>query len=287
MFHFKIKIMARVDIYDLQWIEMVFAGRNQKYGAYSIRKETSRRNVKSLAILALAMAVIGGGIAYDTLHKEKVVLGDSDFNSVVEVQSARKNNEKEDEKPKINKQKEVAVVRRTQKFTPPVIRPDELVNEKNVLKQMDALDAKVAIGEVDMEGTNDRSASAMRAEVATVAPPAPAPALPEVDDNKVQAIVEQMPSFPGGPSALMNYLQSNVKYPVVAQETGVQGRVIVGFVVEKDGSITDVKVLRSVDPSLDREAMRVVKGMPRWSAGRQNGRAVRVRYNVPVSFRLQ
>jgi len=85
----------------------------------------------------------------------------------------------------------------------------------------------------------------------------------------------------------MQYLNSNIKYPVVAQENGVQGRVVVSFVVEKDGSITDVRVVRSVDPSLDREATRVVKSMPHWIPGKQNGSAVRVKYNVPVSFKLQ
>ena len=85
----------------------------------------------------------------------------------------------------------------------------------------------------------------------------------------------------------MQYLNSNIKYPVVAQENGVQGRVVVSFVVEKDGSITDVRVVRSVDPSLDREATRVVKSMPHWIPGKQNGSAVRVKYNVPVTFKLQ
>lgn len=96
-----------------------------------------------------------------------------------------------------------------------------------------------------------------------------------------------MPLFPGGDAALMAYLRDNIHYPTVAAENGVQGRVVVGFVVERDGSITDVNVLRSVDPSLDREAMRVVKGMPRWTPGKQNGSAVRVKYQVPVTFRLQ
>ena len=116
-------------------------------------------------------------------------------------------------------------------------------------------------------------------------PVKPEPA-PEVE-NKVFDVVEVMPSFPGGQSALMQYLNSNIKYPVVAQENGVQGRVVVSFVVEKDGSITDVRVVRSVDPSLDREATRVVKSMPHWIPGKQNGSAVRVKYNVPVSFKLQ
>ena len=105
-------------------------------------------------------------------------------------------------------------------------------------------------------------------------------------DQKVYDAVEQMPSFPGGQGALMQWLSENVKYPVVAQENGVQGRVVVAFVVEKDGSITDVRVVRSIDPVLDQEAQRVMMSMPRWKPGTKNGSAVRVKYNVPVSFRL-
>ena len=104
---------------------------------------------------------------------------------------------------------------------------------------------------------------------------------------KVFDVVEQMPSFPGGPQALMEYLGNNVKYPPVAAELGLQGRVVVSFVVERDGSLTDVKVERSVDPSLDKEAVRVVKSMPRWIPGKQKGKEVRVKFNVPVAFRLQ
>ena len=100
-------------------------------------------------------------------------------------------------------------------------------------------------------------------------------------------VVEQMPSFPGGPQALFEYLSKHIKYPVVAEENGVQGRVIVTFVVERDGSVTDVRVAKSVDASLDKEAVRVVSGMPRWIPGKQNGSAVRVKYTVPVTFRLQ
>jgi len=85
----------------------------------------------------------------------------------------------------------------------------------------------------------------------------------------------------------MQYLNSNIKYPVVAEENGVQGRVVCTFVVEKDSSITDVRVVKSVDPSLDKEAARVVKAMPKWIPGKQNGSAVRVKYTVPVTFRLQ
>ena len=107
-----------------------------------------------------------------------------------------------------------------------------------------------------------------------------------VNSTRVYDVVEQMPSFPGGISGLMTYLNQNTRYPAVAQENGVQGRVVVSFVVGKDGHISDVTVLRSVDPSLDKEAIRVVRNMPRWTPGKQGGKPVRVRYNVPVSFRL-
>lgn len=107
-----------------------------------------------------------------------------------------------------------------------------------------------------------------------------------VNRNSVYDVVEQMPSFPGGISGLRTYLNQNIRYPAEAQETCAQGRVVVSFVVGKDGHISDVTVVRSVEPSLDKEAIRVVRNMPRWTPGKQGGEPVRVRYNVPVSFRL-
>ena len=106
------------------------------------------------------------------------------------------------------------------------------------------------------------------------------------EENKVFDVVEQMPSFPGGQGALMQWPASNMKYPVIAVENGVQGRVLVQFVVEKDGKVTDVHVVKSVDPSLDKEAVRVVAAMPKWIPGKLNGSAVRVKYTVPVTFKL-
>lgn len=107
-----------------------------------------------------------------------------------------------------------------------------------------------------------------------------------VNSNRVYDVVEQMPSFPGGISGLRTYLNQNTRYPAVAQENGVQGRVVVSFVVGKDGHISDVTVVRSVDPSLDKEAVRVIRNMPRWTPGKQGGEPVKVRFTVPVSFRL-
>lgn len=105
-------------------------------------------------------------------------------------------------------------------------------------------------------------------------------------NGKVFDVVEQMPQFPGGMPALMKWLQDNMKYPKEAQDAKQQGRVIVSFVVEKDGSITNVRVVKSVTPALDEEAIRVVKAMPKWNPGMQNGEPVRVNYTVPISFLL-
>lgn len=120
-----------------------------------------------------------------------------------------------------------------------------------------------------------------------IAAPVEAP-VEEEEEEVVFVVVESMPEFPGGQQALFKYLNENVKYPVIAQENGIQGRVICQFVVNKDGSIVDVEVVRSGgDASLDKEAIRVIKSMPKWKPGKQRGKPVRVKYTVPVNFKLQ
>jgi len=107
------------------------------------------------------------------------------------------------------------------------------------------------------------------------------------EEKVIFMVVESMPAFPGGEAALYKYLAENIKYPQMAKESGIQGRVFVTFVVERDGSVTDVRVLRGIGGGCDEEAIRVVKGMPKWSPGKQRGKAVRVQYNLPVKFTLQ
>ena len=282
--------MGKIDLYDPKWVDMVFAGKNKEYGAYQLRKGTSGRNIKSLLILVIAAALVGGFLAWKVIEQKQAEEQQAYMEAMelakLQQQAKKEEKKKEPVKPKIEPKKEIPVARETQKFTAPVIKKDELVKEENQVKQMDKLDDKVAVGTEDKEGVKDRTVEAVRSEIAVAAPPPPPAPKPEVA-TKVFDVVEEMPSFPGGSAALMSYLSSNTKYPVVAQENGVQGRVIVSFVVERDGSISDVKVARSVDPSLDREAQRVVKSMPKWKPGKQNGSAVRVKYTVPVVFRLQ
>ena len=109
----------------------------------------------------------------------------------------------------------------------------------------------------------------------------------EVVEQEIFQIVEEMPQFPGGEAKLMEYVAKNIKYPQIARETGIQGRVFVGFVVEPDGSISNVKLLRGIGGGCDEEAMRVIKSLPKWKPGKQRGKAVRVSYQIPVFFKLQ
>ena len=108
----------------------------------------------------------------------------------------------------------------------------------------------------------------------------------EPDENSIFQVVELLPEFPGGMAELMKYLQKNLRYPQICKEQGVQGRVFVQFVVNTDSTITDVNVIKSVNPHLDEEAVRVVKAMPKWNPGKQRGELVRVRFTLPVTFRL-
>ena len=118
-------------------------------------------------------------------------------------------------------------------------------------------------------------------------PPPPAPVVTEVLNVVEDDVEGEMPKFPGGDAELLKFIAKSIKYPVIAQENGIQGRVICAFVVNRDGSVVDAEVLRGVDPSLDKEALRVIGTMPKWSPGKQRGKPVRVKYTVPITFRLQ
>ena len=278
--------MSKIDLISGEWTDLVFAGRNQAYGAYQLRKGTGKRNVISIiAVVALVLLCqIGLSLkkAADAEARKRAAMTEVVELSKLE-QPKKKAEVKQQKKIQVEPEKVVERVKSSIKFTAPVIKKDNEVKPEEELKTQDELmNTKTAIGAIDVKGNDDKGGEVLKLKEA-VAQPEPKPEV----ENKIFDVVEQMPSFPGGNAALMKYLSENVKYPVVAQENGVQGRVVVSFVVEKDGHITDVKVVRSVDPSLDKEAARVVRSMPSWIPGKQNGSAVRVKYNVPVSFRLQ
>jgi protein TonB len=226
-------------------------------------------------------------IAYANLAIQNAMKQNAAIETDVELSKlAQKKEAKVERKEEVKKveleQKVVEKVKSSVKFTAPEIKKDDEVKPEDELKSQDDLSkTNTAIGVYTVEGNDEAEGEVLKAKEVVV------DEKPKEEETKVFDVVEQMPQFPGGPQALFEYLSKNIKYPVVAEENGIQGRVIVTFVVERDGSITDVKVAKSVDPSLDKEAMRVVKSMPNWIPGKQNGSAVRVKYTVPVTFRLQ
>lgn len=277
--------MSKIDLISSDWVDLVFEGRNKAYGAYRLRKSTTKRNI--LAMVAVVLLLI---VAFIILTVKNFV--DEQRAKVAMTQVAELTNYDQPKKKAEVKQKKVEVepervverVKSSIKFTAPVIKKDEEVKPDEELKTQDELmSTKTAIGTFDVKGNDDANGEILKAKEVIAEPEPPK----HEEENKVFDIVEQQPMFPGGPAALVKYLSEHTKYPVVAQENGVQGRVTVQFVVEKDGSISDVHVLRGVDPSLDKEAVRVVKSLPRWTPGKQNGITVRVNYRVPVLFRLQ
>ena len=250
-----------------------------------MRKETGKRNVKAMIIVFATIAAIivaaWAKVAIENAMPKKVAIEtDVELSKLAQKKEA-KVERKEPVKVEME-QKVVEKVKSSVKFTAPEIKKDEDVKPEDELKSQDDLaKTNTAIGSFDVKGNDEAEGEVLKAKEVI------AEEKPKEEETKVFDVVEQMPQFPGGQQALFEYLSKNIKYPVIAEENGVQGRVIVTFVVERDGSITDVKVVKSVDPSLDKEAQRVVKAMPHWIPGKQNGSAVRVKYTVPVTFRLQ
>jgi protein TonB len=279
--------MAKIDLISGSWTDLVFENRNQAYGAYALRKGTGKRNlIAIIAVILLAIACQIGltlkNIA-DEREKQRIALQEAmEMTKLEQQQKKEPEVKRKDIVKQENVEKVVEKVKSSIKFTAPVIKKDNEVRPEDMMKSQDEiLSTNTAIGAFDVTG-NDEAGEVLKAKEVI----ATEPVKPKEEENKVFDVVEQMPSFPGGQGALMNYLNSNIKYPVIAEENGIQGRVVVQFVVGKDGSISNVHVVKSVDPSLDKEAVRVVKNMPRWIPGKQNGQSVTVRYTLPVTFRL-
>ena len=233
------------------------------------------------AVIIAIMVGVWAKVAIENAFPKKVAM-----ETDVELSKLAQKKEAKVEKKapvKVEEQKVVEKVKSSVKFTPPVIKKDDEVKPEEELKSQEDLNkTNTAIGSFDVQGNDETGGEVLKAKE-VIAQPEP----PKEEETKIFEVVEQMPSFPGGQAALFEFLSKNIRYPVVAEENGIQGRVIVTFVVERDGSITDVRVVKSVDPSLDKEAVRVTKSMPHWNPGMQNGGPVRVKFTLPVTFRLQ
>ena len=250
--------------------ELVFDGRNKSYGAYLIRQLYSKR-INIAFIIAAA-----GLIVFISLPLILELMGNKATENVtqqeVEVTLSEPPPVDPAEPPPPPPPPPPPVVQ-TIKFTPPVV-VDKPVEEEQPPPQEKLSETNVGV--VTQEGDPN----------ATELPPEPVVADP--NEGKIFTIVEEMPQFPGGgEAALIKYLQNNIKYPAMARENGIEGIVYVTFVVDKDGKVKDAKSLRGKGAGLDDEALRVVRSMPDWKPGKQNGRSVAVQYNLPVNFKLQ
>lgn len=271
--------MAKIDLTSLEWCELIFKGKNKAYGAYKMRADSPKRHNLAM-IIVLVIALVGFSIP--TLIK---MATPKQKEIMTEVTTLSQLEEPEVKQEEMKKVEPVAppppALKSSIKFTAPVIKKDEEVHEDDEIKsQTELTQTKVAISIADVKGNDEANGKdiADLKQVVTQAEPA---------EEKVFDMVEQMPTFPGGAAELMSFIAKNMKYPVIAQENGTQGRVICQFVVGKDGAVRDVTVVRPLDPYCDKEAIRVIQSMPRWIPGKQNGKAVSVKYTVPIVFRLQ
>ena len=267
--------MAKIDLTSLEWRELIFQGKNKEYGAYVLRAESNKRHNVSMLIIAI-VAVVGFSLPKLielVKPKEKI-----DTIGVTTLSQLAKPDVKNDIK-KVEPVEPPPALKSSIKFVAPVIKKDEEVKDDQQMKAQDELNkTPVAISIADVKGNDEKGGK----DIADIKQN-----ISQDDDNKIFDAIEQMPVFPGGEEELIKFLQNNVHYPQIAAENGIEGRVIVGFVISKAGAISDITILRSLDPSCDKEAMRIVKIMPRWIPGKQNGVNVNVRFTLPVTFKLQ
>ncbi|MCM1005722.1 MAG: energy transducer TonB [Prevotella sp.] len=290
-----------VNLTSKKWRDIVFEGKNKDFGAYQLRQKSFKFHLWAiLGILAL-MAVVGlsvwGYISYQRAKAEaEEAAKGADMTAaqidaqVEEVEEEDEDIEVEYEEPEIEEEPLVEEVA-TQAIVD-IAFVEEPDPEKQVKTVDDIMANEATISTKNQEGTVDPSAILNKTETFTP-PPAPEPKVepvPEVkkpEPEKIFTAVEQSASFPGGQGALSSWLGKNLRYPELAAQNNIEGRVIVQFVVEKDGSITDIKVARGVDKDLDKEAVRVVRKMPKWQPGKNNGIAVRSQFTLPVNFKLE
>lgn len=294
--------MSKIDLYDPKWVDMVFADKNKAYGAYQLRKSVSQRNIKALVILLVAAFIGGGYLAYQIKkHKDELAAQEA-YAAKMELaalqqakkeQAERKKQQKKEEPKKVEPEKVVPETRATVKFTAPVIKDDKDVKEE--MPPMVKMNRETkAIGTETKEGVEDRNIIADRSTVATPEqiipkiekPVAEAPKVeaPKEDiEKKIFTFAEQQPTFKGNVQA---WLTSHLQYPASAADNNIQGKVVVKFVVGRDGSVSRAEVVRGVDPALDREALRVVNSMPKWNPGMNNGQPANVWFQLPITFKL-
>ena len=268
---------SKIDLLKREWLDVVFAGKNKSYGAYQLRSTSSANTTKALLIASTIFVV--AFITPKVLNMIKGSLPEDEIVKQVEVVVAPPPPVDPETPPPPPVEPPPPKVDQI-KFPPPVVKPDNQVRDEDPpqVEQLKAADP----GQKTIEGDPG-------ADIVVVAPVGEGPKQAAVvEDTKVYDFVsiETQPGFPGGMDKFYAYLNKAIRYPPMAQENNIQGKVFLSFVVEKDGRLTDIKVERKLGGGTDEEAVRVLKGSPKWTPGIQNGKPVRVKYNIPISFTL-
>jgi protein TonB len=266
-----------------EWCDVVFEGKNKQYGAYKLRQSSSKRHIVAFLVILVFAGIVSALPGLISEIKNLVQAQQENIDETFELS----NIPVDQDIPEENKiLQETAPppppLKTTVQFVPPTIAKDDEVTDDNAMKSQDEIqETKIQISVASVQGTSDKGIDIAELREHKVI----------VEEKRVEekpfVTVEQMPTFPGGELEMQKFIRDNLRYPVVAQESGIQGRVTLRFVVSKTGTIEDVTVVRGIDASCDREAVRVVQSMPKWIPGKQNGLNVPVYFNLPIQFRLQ
>lgn len=282
-----------VDLSSKEWTDIIFEGKNKEFGAYELRKHSDGRHNRAMlfTIIGLVIVLVGSYFLgmYNDYRREQHEL---ELQAQLEQQLAQMEAEAQEE------QQEEEVIEAVQEPEPEEALPDEILNTikdteiaiaadnevtEDITSKDEVQESTAAAGASTFDqGTDNLEVVRTHKDEIIVEEKKPEPVKEEVF-----TAVEQMPQFPGGEAELLKYVAIHIKYPTMAAENNIQGRVVVKFVVKKDGNVGEVVVLRGKDPDLDKEAVRVVKTLPRFIPGKMNGQAVSVWYTLPINFKLQ
>lgn len=279
-----------VDLTSKEWLDIVFDGKNKEYGAYEMRATSTNRHTKSVVIVVAGLAVIIvllilsiSGVFSKAEDDGDALVTEQENVALYDPEEEEQEDEEEMEAyipPEEEVMEKEEVANQIQNTIIDIVEDEEVKNE--VKTQEELREDNRMIGGTDItDGVDDLTKNVITQEVIVVEEK------PKEDIVYNTANVQQQPEFPGGEAAMYKWLSDHIQYPAVAAEEGVQGKVIVQFIVSKTGGIEDVKAIRGPHKALEQEAVRVVKSMPAWNPGRNNGQAVKVTYVLPVTFKLQ
>lgn len=281
-----------VDLSSKEWTDVIFEGKNKEFGAYSLRSQSDRRHNRAVlfTLIGLVLVLVGGyfwGMYSDYRREQRELQLQAQLEQqLAQMQEEATNEEPEEEVQAVQEpEQEEALpeeILNTIKDTEIAIAADNEVTE-DITSKDDVQESTAAAGAATFDqGTDNLEVVRTYKDEIIVEEKKPEPVKEEIF-----TAVEQMPQFPGGEAELLKYIATHIKYPTMAAENNIQGRVVVKFVVKKDGNVGEVVVLRGKDPDLDKEAVRVVKTLPRFIPGKMNGQSVSVWYTLPINFKLQ